>query len=100
MAQVSWQVSSTCESGACVMVAESGSEVLMGSETAAYRKSSTCDSGACVEVGALGDDLVRFRPADGEPAVLTVTRDAFAALIADIKAGKYDDFGEGEEMDG
>jgi hypothetical protein len=85
-----WQISSSCESGACVMVAETPDEILVGST---WRKSRTCDSGACVEVRDSGDE-VEFKPADDGVDVLAVSRPAFAALIADIKAGLLDDYAD------
>lgn len=60
MKQLWWTVSRTCESGACVRAARDGEMVLIGSTA---------------------------RPGD-EPAA--VPADAFAAFLADVKAGRFD----------
>jgi hypothetical protein len=53
-----------------------------------WRRSTRCDSGACVEVADTGTDvLMRDSKLDVSP-VLTFGRDAWADFIASVKAGQ------------
>lgn len=55
-----------------------------------WRTSSFSDGMQCVEVADLGDGRIGVRSSKG---VDDYTREEFAAFIAGVKAGEFDDFG-------
>jgi Domain of unknown function (DUF397) len=58
-------------------------------EVRAWRKSSRCGESACLEIADEGDQIA-IRNATRPTAELVVPREAFTALIRDIRAGELD----------
>ncbi|MFC7242158.1 DUF397 domain-containing protein [Catellatospora aurea] len=56
---------------------------------ASWRKSSRCDTGACVEVAQLGTEIGLRDSKDPRGPVLRFTRQEFAAFIAGVRAGDF-----------
>lgn len=55
----------------------------------AWRRSSRCDSGSCVDV-AIEPGRVLVRNSQRPGTVVEFDADEFAALVAGIKAGEFD----------
>lgn len=58
----------------------------------AWRKSSTCDSGACVMVAQHGDYVLVGNTSQPGGPINTYTRSEWREFLAGAKRGDFDDF--------
>jgi hypothetical protein len=61
----------------------------MDADTWTWRKSSRCGDNACLEIADRGP-AIAVRNATAPEAVLTVPREAFAALVRQARTGELD----------
>lgn len=55
-----------------------------------WRRSSRCETSSCVEVAAVGSGI-GVRGTDDAQVVVRVSRSEWAAFVAGVKAGDFDD---------
>lgn len=67
----------------------------MGEETmTTWRKSSYSNNGQCVEVTDVGDGVLVRNSNHPDRGTLALTRGEFAAWLAGVKAGEFDDLAD------